>query len=396
VDPNAPASHGQPLLGVEIERLRALSCIKWTWHEPDVLPAWVADMDLPPAPVSVEAVRALVDRGDFGYNMTAEAKLPAAFAAWQEASHGWQPSEEHTRVFCDVMQGVQTAMWLHTKPGDGVVVFTPVYPPFLGSVVRSGRRLVECPLDTDGWRLDPEVLTAVVDDTTTAILLCNPHNPTGRVFTREELEAIAEVAERRDLLIISDEIWADLTHPGQRHIPMALISEEAAARTLTLNAASKSFNLAGLRCAIAHFGHEGLERGLQAVPSHVFGAVGSLGAEATLAAWTQGALWLSATKEHLTAQRDHVASRLAAELGDVGWQVPEATYLAWLDFRAYGLGDDPAKRLLEGARVALSSGLDFGARGAGFARLNFATSRELLDAILDRIVAYVESGKVAQ
>jgi cystathionine beta-lyase len=385
----ADSDPDRSVIGVELERLRGLTCAKWTWFEPDVLPAWVADMDLPPAPASVAAIRALVDRGDFGYNNAAECRLAAAFADWQDASHGWRPAEKKVRVMCDVMQGVEVALWLQTQPGDGVVVFTPVYPPFLGTVTKSGRRIVECPLDPDGWRLDPERLSAVVDAGTKAILLCNPHNPTGRIFTREELLAIAEVAERHDLLVISDEIWADLTHPGASHIPMALLGDEVASRTVTLNAASKSFNLAGLRCAVAHIGHAGVAKAIKGIPSHVFGAVGSLSAEATLAAWTSGGPWLAQTKTHLTAQRDHLATRLAEELPAVGFRVPEATYLAWLDFRELGLGDDPAKRLLETARVALSSGLDFGERGTGFARLNFATTRELLDAIIDRIVEAV-------
>jgi cystathionine beta-lyase len=376
----------RPLLEVEIDRLRSLSCAKWTWHEPDVLPAWVADMDLPPVPAAVEAVRALVDRGDFGYNMAAESQLPAAFGAWQKSHFGWEPDERCMRVLCDVMQGVETALWLHTEPGDGVVVFTPVYPPFLKTVAKSGRVVVDCPLDPVGWRLDPERLASVIDERTRAILLCNPHNPTGRAFTREELQAIAQVAERHDLLVVSDEIWADLRHPGAEHIPMALIGDDVAARTITITAASKSFNLAGLRCAIAHVGHAGLRRQLAAVPSHVFGAVGSLGAEATLAAWTCGESWLDATRIHLTEQRDHLARRLLAEAPEVRFELPEATYLAWLDFRQTGLGPDPAKILLDSARVALSSGLDFGAEGEGFARLNFATTRPILDAILDRII----------
>jgi cystathionine beta-lyase len=321
-----------------------------------------------------------VDRGDFGYNMTAEFKLAGAFSDWQESSHGWRPDAERVRVFCDVMQGVETTLWLHTEPGDGVVVFTPVYPPFLRTVNANGRRIVECQLDADaGWRLDPERLSAVVDAGTKAILLCNPHNPTGRVLTLEELTTIADIAEKHDLLIISDEIWADIVHPGAKHIPMALVSEAAAARTVTVNAASKSFNVAGLRCAVAHLGHGGVASALKAIPSHVFGAVGSLAAEASLAAWTQGAPWLAETKTHLTSQRDHLASRLAKELPEVGFEIPEATYLAWLDFRALGLGNDPAKRLLESAR--------------GFARLNFATTRAILDAILDRIVEEVGSGR---
>jgi cystathionine beta-lyase len=381
-----PRSDQRPLLGVEIDRLRSLTCAKWTWHDPDVLPAWVADMDLPPVPAAVDAIRALVDRGDFGYNNAAECQLPAAFVAWQKRHFGWEPDERRVRVLCDVMQGVELALWLHTAPGDGVVVFTPVYPPFLKTVAKAGRRVVDCPLDREGWRLDPERLAAAVDDGTRAILLCNPHNPTGRVFTRDELGAIAEVAERHDLLVISDEIWADLRHPGAEHVPMALVNDEADARTVTITAASKSFNVAGLRCAVAHLGHAGLRRKIADVPSHVFGAVGSLSAEATLAAWTRGEPWLDAIRAQLTDQRDHLARRLAAEAPEVGFDLPEATYLAWLDFRQTALGPDPAAQLLETARVALSPGLDFGAAGEGFARLNFATTRPILDAILDRVV----------
>ena len=381
---DAPDEH--PLLGVEIERLRSLTCAKWNWHDRDVLPAWVADMDLPPVPAAVDAVRALVERGDFGYNNAAECQLSAAWAAWQERHFGWKPDERCVRVFCDVMQGVESTVWLHTEPGDGVVVFTPVYPPFLKTVAKAGRVVVDCPLDPDGWRLDPERLASVVDDRTRAVLLCNPHNPTGRAFSRDELEAIARVAEERDLLVISDEIWADLRHPGATHIPMATVSDEVAARTMTITAASKSFNLAGLRCAIAHNGHAGLRRKFAAVPSHVFGAVGSPGAEASLAAWTSGEPWLDSTRAHLTEQRDHLARRLAAEAPAVRFDVPEATYLAWLDLRQTALGPDPAATLLESARVALSSGLDFGPEGTGFARLNFATTQTILDAILDRIL----------
>jgi cystathionine beta-lyase len=370
-----------------LERLRSLTCYKWTYYDPDVLPTWVADMDLPPAPVIVEAVRALVDRGDFGYNGAAASRLPDAFADWQERRHGWSPDVCDVRVFCDVMQAVDVALWLHTAPGDGVVIFTPVYPPFLGTVSKSGRRIVDCPLTEDGWRLEPERLASVIDEGTKAILLCNPHNPTGRMFSREELTAIAEAAQRHDLLVISDEIWSDLTHPGATHVPFPTLGDDAAQRTVTISAASKAFNVAGLHCAAAHIGHPGVAEALRQLPSHVLGAVGSPGAEASLAAWTRGEQWLDETRAFLTAQRDHVASRLAAEAPQVRSSVPEATYLAWLDFREAGLGDDPAAVLLERARVALSKGLDFGPGGAGFARLNFATTRGILDEILDRIVA---------
>ncbi|MCE5203562.1 MAG: aminotransferase class I/II-fold pyridoxal phosphate-dependent enzyme, partial [Actinomycetia bacterium] len=207
------------------------------------------------------------------------------------------------------------------------------------------------------------------------------------VFTRAELEAIADVAQRHDLLVISDEIWGDLVYPGARHIPFASVSPQAASRTVTLVSASKPFNLAGLRCAVAHIGPDVLADKVAALPSHLLGGVGSPGAVASRAAWTEGGGWLDATVAFLRQQRDHVAARVAAELPAARMAVPEATYLAWIDFSGYGVGDDPSAWLLEHAKVALGVGPEFGEHGRGFARLNFATTRPVLDAALDRIVA---------
>jgi len=378
-------------LGAHLDRLRASACIKWSRYDDDVIPAWVADMDFAPAPVAVQAVRALLGRGDFGYNFAAAHRLPEVFAAWEERRHGWRPDPERVRVFCDVMQAVETTLWLHTEPGDGVVLFTPIYFPFFPAVTSTGRRIVDCPLDPNGWRIDPERLEAAIDPTTRVILLCNPHNPTGHVLDADELATIADVAARHDLLVISDEIWGDLTHPGATHVPVAALGDDTAARTVTISAASKAFNIAGLNCAVAHIGHAGVQEALGKLPRHLLGGVGSPGAEATLAAWTEGEPWLEEVRAHLTRQRDHLSARLSTELPQVGFEAPQATYLAWLNFREAGLGDNPAAAILERGKVALSSGLDFGAEGAGFARLNFATSREILDEIVDRIVAMVPS-----
>lgn len=380
-----------PHCHADLDRLRGLTGVKWAWFDEGVIPAWVADMDFAPAPVAVDAVRALAERGDFGYNFAAARELPEAFASWETRFHGWAPDTEHIRAFCDVMQAVEASLWVSTRPGDGIVLFTPVYHPFWPAVTATGRRVVDCPLDPDGWRLDPERLASVVDQGTRAILLCNPHNPTGRVFDWTELSAIAEVAERRDLTVISDEIWCDLTYPGNTHIPIASLGDDIAARTVTISAASKAFNIAGLHCAVAHVGDAGVREALEALPRHLLGAVGSPGAEATRAAWTAGEPWLAEVRAHLGRQRAHLAQRIAADLPEVRFQEPDGTYLAWLDFRAAGLGDDPAEELLASARVALSHGHEFGETGAGFARLNFATSREILDEILDRIVDALHS-----
>ncbi len=366
----------------DVGHLRSLTGVKWTRYGPDVLPAWVADMDLSAPACVVEALEAIVARRYVGYNRRALAALPGAFAAWQHEHHGWTIDEADVRVFCDVLHAIDTALWLCTEPGDGVVLLTPIYPPFLNALATTDRRLVEVPLDPDGWRLDPDRLRAAVDDRTRAILLCNPHNPTGRVFDRTELAALAEVAEEHDLLLLSDEVWADLVHPGAKHVPLASLGPEVQARTLTISAASKAFNLAGLRCAVAHLGHRGLAAAVAKLPAHLLGAVGTPGAEAALAAWTAGGPWLADLMAHLTARRDQLARRLAADLPEVGFGLPEATYLAWLDFRGLGYGDDPATELLDEARVALSFGPDFGLRGRGFARLNFATSAALLDRIV--------------
>ena len=423
----APGDERDDRFGADISRLRSLTCIKWNRYPGDVIPAWVADMDFAPAPPIREALASLVERGDFGYNFAAHAKLPKAFAAWQERRHGWRPDAGRVRLFCDVMQAVETAVWLNTEPGDGVVLLTPVYHPFFPAVRSTGRRVVECPLvshpahpfahagtvpearhgaptavtganspaattRTGGsaplWTLDADALERAVDERTRVILMCNPHNPTGRAFSREELEAIFHVAEAHDLVVISDEIWADLTHEPARHIPFASLSASAAARTITITAASKAFSIAGLHCAVAHIGHGPTRERIEELPEHILGAVGTPGAVATLAAWTQGEEWLGAVRHHLTGQRDHLAARLATELSCVRFAVPEATYLAWLDFRDTHVAHDPAGELLKHARVGLSPGPDFGDAGAGFARLNFATSRELLDEVIDRMVAY--------
>jgi cystathionine beta-lyase len=337
-----------------------------------------------------DALAALVDCCDFGYHFQAAAAIPAAFSRWTAERHGWRPNESHVRVFCDVLQAVDLALWLGTEPGDGVVLLTPVYPPFFECITGIGRRVVDCPLDPEGWRIDAARLEACIDERTTALLLCSPHNPTGRVFSREELEAVAAIAERHHLLVISDEIWADLVYSGSKHTPFASLSGATEARTITATAASKTFNMAGLRCAVAHIGVSDIERRIAELPGHLLGAAGSPGAVATHVAWTEGGPWLEGTVAFLEAQRDHLMGRLAAELPGAVAMVPEATYLAWLDLRAYGLGDDPAAWLLTDAKVALGSGPDFGEHGTGFARLNFATTRAVLDEALDRIIGALD------
>jgi cystathionine beta-lyase len=226
-----------------------------------------------------------------------------------------------------------------------------------------------------------------VDERTRLLLLCNPHNPAGRVFEREELEAIGRLAIERDMVIVSDEIHCDLVYPGHRHVPIGSLSEDIGARTLTLNSATKGFNIAGLRCAVMYFGSDALlARFESAIPSRLLGSVSGLGIDATVAAWREGQPWLDQVMRRLEANRDRVAAWAAETAPAIRHHRPEATYLAWLDFRDVGLpGPSPQRFFLDGARVALSAGADFGAEGESCVRLNFATSPEILELILERM-----------
>jgi cystathionine beta-lyase len=376
------------LLTVDEERCRARAGVKWTKHGPDVLAAWVADMDFdPPAPV-LDAIRGHVERGDLGYGPFA-ADLVEHYADWQERQHRWRPDVGRLRAFTSALHALEVALWNTTERGDGVVVFTPIYYPFLDAIADSGRRRVDVPLDPDGWRINPDRLEAAIDTTTRVILFCNPHNPTGRVFDADEIAAVAAVAERHDLLVITDEIWGELVHPGAVHRPLAISDDRFSGRLITLGSASKTFNLAGLRTAVAHIDHAPLIDALAAMPGHLQGSPSSLGIVGTIAAWTESDEWLGAVQRTITARRDQLARRLADDLPSVGFDPPEATYLCWVDFRATGLGADPAETLLENAGVALSSGPKFGPDSAGYARINVATSEEILDQVIDRIAEAV-------
>ncbi len=400
--------NGTADLASDLDRLRGLTGIKWQRYDEDVLPCWVADMDLAPPAIALDAIRAVVDRGDFGYNFEAAWKLGQAFSDWQDRAHGWKPDPDKVVVFSTVLHAIEVVLWETTTKGDGVLVMTPIYPPFLDGIAGAGCVAVHCPLEGPDRQLTHEGMDRAIAGAkaagtpVTTILMCNPHNPTGRVFSREELGAVANVAEAHDLLVISDEVWSDLVHDSTGeaaangaaasttdspvHIPFATISEEAAARTVTVFGPSKSFNLAGMRVAVANMGSERAAAALDRMPPHSRGGVNVLGAEATLACWQSGHDWLAQTKAHLTSQRNHLSERLAAELPAVGYQVPEATYLAWLDFGPLELGMHPMKYFIEHGKVALSQGSPFGPLGEGFARLNFATTRSVLDEILDRMV----------
>ena len=370
--------------------MRRSSRIKWRLFGEDVLPAWVADMDFPVAPPIHRAICELIGRHDFGYHLVPlSPRLRTALAARMAERFSWQIEPDRIAPLVNVVQGLDACVLLHSRRGEGVVLQTPIYPPFLAAALGSGRRVLESSLVRGAHRyeIDFDHLRARLEPDARLILLCNPHNPTGRVFEREELLALGELALEHDLVVVSDEIHADLTFPGHRHIPFATLGPELAERTITLTSATKSFNLAGLPCAFAIFGGERVQQPFRGLPPHVLGHPGILDDAATYAAWTVGQPWLDEVLAYLLENRDLLMDFFASRMPDLEVLPPEATYMAWLDCRALELPADPFDFFLESARVALTRGSDFGAPGKGCVRLNFATSRTILVEILERMEA---------
>ena len=377
---------------VSLDWLHTKPGVKWN-RTPNAIAAWVADMDFAPPPVVVDALQGALAAGDLGYPDWREpvggAPATDVFIERCARRYGWYIDQRDTMEINDVVQGIQIVLHLCTEPGDRVVVHTPTYPPFLHSVEDDGRVVVPVPAQRSagsptGWTFDYDALDATLNESPSKVLLlCHPHNPTGHVFDTAELQVLAALAERHNLLIISDEIHADLTFGSAVHQPMNLF---AAGRTVTIHAASKAFNLAALRFAIMHVDAPAVRAALNRVPAHLFGATNLMGAAAAEAAWRDGDKWLTAVLAHLDRQRALLGSLLGELLPGVVYTPPAATYLAWLDCRALGLGDDPSVTFLERG-VRLSEGPNFGSDGSGFARLNFATSSAVLREIVGRMAA---------
>ncbi|GIJ50211.1 hypothetical protein Val02_70970 [Virgisporangium aliadipatigenens] len=348
------------------QRLRAGIGAKWRDVEPDVLPSWVADMDLGVAPPILDRIHRILARQDLGYPFRPDDPVVAAFEGRMRDRYGWAPRAGRTKVLSDLLQILQIVIELTTRPGDGVALHVPAYPPFLASIRRAGRVVVPIQVPADVGRAK-------------LLVLVNPQNPTGRVLTAEELSEFAMAAEEHDLVVLADEIHADLTYAPHRHIPFASLPGMAT-RTVTATSATKTFNIAGLRCAIAHIGPDALVQRLDALPIDYFGTPDILGRAATVAAWTEAGQWHRDLMVRLRANRDRVAA-WAAERG-LAHRIPEATYLSWIDFAGTRIADDPAGHILRDGRVRLSPGTEFGGDCGTFARINFATTPETLEEIL--------------
>jgi cystathionine beta-lyase len=345
---------------------------KWSKYPPDVLPAFVAEMDFALAPPVKEALHAAVERDDLGYIGQIDGLLDA-FCGFMDRRLDWRVDPADVTLITDVMVGVEELLLELTAPGDGVIINPPVYPPYFVDIPHARRRVVEVPLLASG-ALDVEGIAAAFARGARALLLCNPHNPTGRVPTRSELLAIAAAADEHGAWVISDEIHGPLVLPGVEFVPWLTVSDRGGAVT----SASKAFNLAGLKLAM-------IVTPSARLPEELRDKAGYLGLIAAEAAFRDGDEWLDATISTIAANHSRLPSLLPP--GVTVGVVPQASFLTWLDCRAAGLGDDPAIAFLEHGRVALERGVRFGAQGAGFARLNVGTTPALVEEAATRLAA---------
>lgn len=379
-----------PLRCLTLEQLRTRSSFKWTAYEPDVLPLWVAELDVPLAEPVVEAVTRAVRDGDTGYPDFE--RYPQALAEFAADRWGWSFEPEHTQQVTDVMTGISEVLRLVSQVGDPVVVNPPVYPPFYAFVAHAERSIAHANLGTDG-RLDLEAIQEAFERSSVGgrqavYLLCNPHNPTGTVHTFDELAGLAKLAGDYGVRVISDEIHAPLAGGDVAFTPY--LSVPGTEDAFAVLSASKAWNLAGMKGAIV-VGGEDAAADLARVPEVISHGISHLGVIAHSAALRDGRDWLDGLRADLAGNRQLLAELVAAQLPSVSVQAGPGTYLAWLDCRGLGLDADPAEVFLQRARVALNSGPEFGNGGQGRVRLNYGTTPEILTEAVSRMASVVEA-----
>ncbi|MGO1507124.1 MAG: MalY/PatB family protein [Microbacterium sp.] len=377
-----------------LDQLRERTSEKWREYPADVLPLFVAETDFPLAPAITEALERAVRSGDTGY-VASRTPLAAAFSSFAQRRYGWSPDPARMRSTADVSMGIVELLRRVTAPGDRVVVTPPVYPPFFDLVAEAGAVVERVPLgDTgDGWELDLDGIRSALAGGARAVLLCNPHNPTGTAHSAASLAALAELAAAHGAAVVSDEIHAPLTQPGAAFTPFLAVSDAARAVGYAVVSASKAFNLAGLKCALMVSAADDTTRLVRGMPVEVEWRTGQFGMLAATAAFAEESdAWLDGLLATLDENRRLIADLLAEHLPSARYRIPDAGYLAWIDLTGLGWGANPAKRILREARVALQFGYAFGAEGAGHVRLNFGTSPEIITEAVTRIAALDRSG----
>ncbi|MCB0045182.1 MAG: PatB family C-S lyase [Caldilineaceae bacterium] len=374
----------------QVVNRRGTDSAKWGYF-PEALPLWVADMDFrSPQPI-LDALTERVEEGVFGYALELP-ELKEAIAARLANRYDWQVTPEEIVFLPGLVSGLNAVSRAIGAPGDGILVNTPVYPPFLTAPENQGRELhaAEQRAEEEGgtlrYTIDFDALETAIRPNTRMFILCNPHNPTGRAYIREELERLADMAARHDLIVCSDEIHCELILDDVKHIPLASLGPDVAARTITLIAPSKTFNVPGLGLSAAIVPNAELRKQLEQGMAGIVPHCNLLGMHAALAAYTQCDDWLAELLAYLRANRDYAVDYIARHMPNLRTTVPEATYLLWIDCRGAGL-ENPQQFFLEEAGVALNDGTAFGQGGEGFVRLNLGCTRATLKEALDKMTA---------
>lgn len=377
------------MFDLPLERLRERRSEKWRAYAPDVLPAWVAEMDCEFAPPVREALLRAVDLSDTGYAWPGE--LPDAFAQFARTEFGWLVEPSRVFMVPDVMAGIAQALQVFTQPGAGVVINPPVYAPFFEVLRTQNRTAVHVPMQRDEegrWMLDFAGLEAAFAQGAKAYVLCSPHNPVGRVWSDADIAAICDLAERYDVAVIADEIHAPLTLPGSTFVPLLRKAPDRVP-CVSVMSASKAWNLAGLKCAVVIAGsddvRDAMRKHLDSVPTEIASRVGHFGVQASIAAFRDGRDWLHELRAYLAGNRELLMQLLNEHIPQVRCAAPEATYLAWIDCSALEISGEPARYFRERGRVALEPGFKYGTGGERYVRLNFGTSSEILGEIVARM-----------
>lgn len=376
----------------QIVERRNTDSYKWQRYNNEVLPLWVADMDfVSPRPV-VEALHKRVEHGIFGYAKVGD-ELIDVIRERLKRLYNWEVPREYIVFVPGVVTGLNLTFLLFADPGDTILAQPPVYSHFITDPVNRGRVIADSPLVQKGdtYEIDFDAFERTIADRKPKIyVLCNPHNPVGRVFRKDELERLATICLRHNALICADEIHCDLLYPGHRHVPIAALDDEIADETITFMSPSKTFNLAGLKCSFAIIKdplmREKWLRGSAGLVPHV----NIMGLTAAEAAYKEGQEWLEQCLSYLTANRDYLFGYISERLSPLKMTRMEGTYLAWLDCRQSGIQGNPYRFFLEEAKVALNDGVECGKGGEGFVRLNFACPRKTLIEALERMKGALE------
>jgi len=376
-----------------IDRRSTGTSEKWNRYPGDVIGMSIADMDFATPDAVIEALRARIAHPIFGYEWPLDAQVKRVIVERMQRLYHWAVTPEQIVFLPDLVVGFNLVTRAVGAPGDGVLAQTPLFGPILKAAPNQSRVLNGAPLkpvvsgSTVRYEVDYDAFEAAITPRTRLFILCHPHNPTGRDFTPAELRRMAAICEKHNLIICSDEVHADLLLGGTRHTPIATIAPEIARRTVTLLAPTKTFNMPSLEFGFAIITDADLRAQMLSAWAGAVPHGNVLGLTAAVAAYTQGDEWLAGVRQYLTANRDALAAAVAAQLPGVRTTVPDATYLAWLDCREAGIAGSPFEFFLNQARVVFTNGEDFGPEGRGFVRLNFGTTRAVLNDALGRMAA---------